>query len=725
MVPSPSLTGLLPRAWTLPRLTALPGLAGLAALLLASTAATAQVVPSAAPGAPDPYGWLEDVHGTRALAWVEGENTRTAGRLERDPRYETFRREALTVLTAGDRIPAPAFLGDRIANLWQDETHVKGLWRATTAAGYVSAAPVWETLLDLDALSKAEGRNWIFKGVNCLSPAETRCLVRLSNGGGDAAEIREFDIPSRTFVKDGFQFSSGKQDVEWLDADTVLVSRDWGPGTLTASGYPFVVKMLRRGQPETGAKEIYRGLPADVRVAPTVLRGPGGKVEHVLVDRSPAFFQGEWRVLQPDGSLRLLDLPRHAELRGYVAGRMIVSVNEAWAASPHHPAFMAGALVAFDPKDDTAALIAEPGPTQTFDNVTTTRDRVLVQLLDNVNGALDVYAPAARGWTKTRLPLPPGLALTVRAADHGSDRAYVQSEGFLEPPALWSLDAAAGTVTKIRSLAPKFDASKDLVEQRFAVSTDGTRVPYFLVRPKAMKPDGTTPVQMFGYGGFLISETPTYRPELGKLWLERGGAYVLTNIRGGGEFGPAWHDAALREHRQRAFDDFAAVARDLIATGVTSPKHLGIYGRSNGGVLTSVSITQHPELFNAAVIESPLIDMLRYNHLSAGASWVAEYGNPDVPEDRAFIAGYSAYTRLQPGATYPEPYITTNTEDDRVHPGHPRKFAAALQGLGKPYLYYENTFGGHANDADPELNARRWARHYVYLTQKLMDPPAP
>ncbi len=696
----------------------------LAALLLASATATAQTVPSAAPGAPDPYGWLEEVHGARALAWVATENARTAGRLEADPRYETFRREALALFTARDRIPAPGFLGDRIANLWQDDTHVKGVWRITTAASYATPAPVWETLLDLDALSKAEGRNWIFKGANCLAPAETRCLVRLSNGGGDAAEIREFDIPSRSFVAGGFRFASGKQDVEWLDADTVLVARDWGPGTLTESGYPFVVKRLRRGQTEAQAVEVYRGAPTDVRASARVLRTPEGQVAQVLIERSPAFFQSEWRLMQPDGSLRLLDLPKHAELRGYVAGRMIVSINEAWAATATHAAFGAGALAAYDPADGAAALIAQPGPTQTFDTVTTTRDRVLVQLLDNVNGALDIYAPSAAGWTKTRLDLPAGLALSVRAADHGSNRAYVQSEGFLAPPALWAVDAAAGQATKIRALAPQFDASKDVVEQHFATSTDGTRIPYFLVRPKDMKADGTTPVQMFGYGGFLISETPSYRPELGKLWLERGGAYVLTNIRGGGEFGPAWHDAALREHRQRAFDDFAAVAKDLIATGVTSPKHLGIYGRSNGGVLTSVSITQHPELFNAAVIESPLIDMLRYNHLSAGASWMAEYGNPDVPEDRAFIARYSAYTRLQPGKAYPEPYITTNTEDDRVHPGHPRKFAAALQGLGDPYLYYENTFGGHANDADPELNARRWARHYVYLTQKLMDPPA-
>ncbi|HEY1562351.1 MAG TPA: prolyl oligopeptidase family serine peptidase, partial [Caulobacteraceae bacterium] len=311
--------------------------------------------------------------------------------------------------------------------------------------------------------------------------------------------------------------------------------------------------------------------------------------------------------------------------------------------------------------------------------------------------------------------------LTISAADHASDRAYVAAESFLAPTALWSVDAANGALRKVKALPARFDASKDVTEQRFAISKDGTRIPYWLVRPKAMKFDGSTPTQMFGYGGFLISETPSYRPELGKLWLERGGAYVLANIRGGGEFGPAWHEAALREHRQRAFDDFAAVAKDLISHKITSARRLGIYGRSNGGVLMSVSMTQHPELFHAVVIESPLIDMLNYTRLSAGASWAAEYGDPNVPADRAFIAEYSAYTNLKPGVKYPEPYITTNTEDDRVHPGHARKFAAELEALGDPYLFYENTFGGHANDADPELNARRWARHYVYLARKLFD----
>jgi prolyl oligopeptidase len=664
---------------------------------------------------------LEDIHGARALAWVDAENARTARRLEADPRYETFHRQALAIFTAKDRIPYPDFLGEDLSNLWQDDVHVKGLWRRTTPADFREAEPKWETLIDLDALSKAEGKNWIWKGASCLPPADRLCLVHISSGGGDATEIREFDTEAKAFVPGGFHFDSGKQDVAWLDADTVLIARDWGPGTLTQSGYPFILKRLKRGQDLTQAAEVYRGSPTDVQVGPRVLRDADGHVVLVLIDHGLTAFQTEYLALSADGQARRLDLPLKNSFHGYLDGRIILSVNEDWPAGSGHPAVSAGSLIAYAPNAGRVELIVQPTATQTIDEARVTRGRVLVKLLDNVNGALDVYAPSPGGWTKQRLDLPQGSSLNISAADPSSDRAFVTSESFLEPTALWSVDAASGRVAKVKQLSPKFDASHDVVEQHFATSNDGTRVPYFLVRPKGMTLDGSTPVQMFGYGGFLISETPTYRPELGKLWLERGGAYVLTNIRGGGEFGPAWHDAALREHRQRAFDDFAAVARDLIAKKITSPRRLGIYGRSNGGVLTTVSITQHPELFNAAVIESPLIDMLRYNHLSAGASWTAEYGDPDVPSDRVFIAAYSAYTRLRPGVKYPEPYITTNTEDDRVHPGHPRKFAAELEALGDPFLYYENTFGGHANDADPELNARRWARHYVYLAQKLVD----
>ncbi|MGH7025173.1 MAG: prolyl oligopeptidase family serine peptidase [Caulobacteraceae bacterium] len=695
--------------------------AAFAALSFSAMAQTVQL-PSAVPGAPDPFAWLEKIHSAKAMAWVEKQNARTAAVLETDPRYALFHREALAIFTARDRIPNPQFLGAGVDNFWQDGAHVKGLWRRTNFASYDSPDPAWETLIDLDALSKAEGKNWIFKGATCLPPQDRLCLVRLSNGGGDAVEAREFDTVAKAFVPGGFHFAVGKQQLAWLDADTVLIARDFGPGTLTSSGYPFVVKELKRGQPLAAAREIFRGEPTDVSDGPRVLRGPDGAVEHVLIQRAPKFFESRYWLMGPEGAKpRLLDLPLKTEMHGYLDHRMILSINEDWPAGPGHPAFKAGDLIAYEPVTGAAELIVHPRAAQTINEAAVTKNRLLVELLDNVNGRLDIYRRAAGGWVGKRLPFPRGLALSIVAADHASDRAYVSAESFLIPTALWSVDAANDEMRQVKSLPPRFDASRDVTEQRFAISKDGTRIPYWLVRPKAMKFDGSTPTQMFGYGGFQISLTPSYKPELGKLWLERGGAYVMANIRGGGEFGPAWHEAALREHRQRAFDDFAAVAKDLIAHKITSARRLGIYGRSNGGVLMSVSMTQHPGLFHAVVIESPLIDMLNYTHLSAGASWEAEYGNPDNPVDRAFIAKYSAYTNVKPGVKYPEPYITTNTEDDRVDPAHARKFAAELEALGDPVLYYENTFGGHANDADPELNARRWARHYVYLSQKLMD----
>jgi prolyl oligopeptidase len=687
----------------------------------AAAPADPPTLPSAEVGAPDPFAYLEDIHGAKAMAWVERQNARTAGVLETDPRFETFRQQALAIFTAKDRIPTPGFLGGQVDNLWQDDSHPHGVWRVTSREDYRAAAPHWRTLIDLDALSKAEHRSLFFKGASCLAPDERLCLVRLSEGGGDAVELREFDTLTGAFVDGGFHFARSKQDAAWLNKDTLLLASDFGPGTLTQSGYPFILKVIKRGQSADQGTIVFQGAPTDVRVFPRVFRDAKGEVAEVLIGHNVGFFSTTYVRLMHDGATAPLDLPAKNEVFGYLDGRLIVEANQDWAATDHHGAFSAGDLMAVDPRTGAADLIYRPNAREALVGVSVTKTRLLVHRLENVLGVIDAYQPAGAVWSHTRLNLPAGASLNVVAADRDSDQAYVTSESFLDPTALWSVNAASGAVTKVKALPARFDASKDVTEQHFAVSADGTRIPYFLVRPKAMKRDGSTPVQMFGYGGFQLSETPSYRPEMGKLWLERGGAYVVANLRGGGEFGPKWHDLALREHRQRAFDDFAAVAKDLIATKVTSPRHLGIYARSNGGILTSVSITQHPELFNAAVIESPLIDMLRYNHLSAGASWMAEYGDPDVPADRAFIAKYSAYTQLKPGVKYPEPYITTNTEDDRVHPGHARKFAAELEALGDPYLFYENTFGGHAMDADADLIARRWARHYVYLSQKLMD----
>jgi prolyl oligopeptidase len=687
-----------------------------AALLALPVAAHAQAA------AADPFQWLEDIDAPRSMAWVEGQNARSAKRLESDPRYATFHAEARAIFTAEDRIPMPHFRAGGIDNFWQDASHVHGIWRHTTEASYRSDSPQWETLLDLDALSKGEGKNWIWKGADCLKPAQTICLVSLSNGGGDAVEVREYDTVARRFVDGGFKLPEGKQDVAWIDPSRLLVSREWTKGEVTNSGYGYVLKIATRsGEPS----EVFRGQKTDVSAAPIVLYGAGGKADALMVRRGVTFFESEYSLLTDKGPVRI-PLPLKADYQAYVDGRVVFALKEPWRN------FKAGALIAYkladlqQPQRADAAwaapeLIFQPGPRQAVQTVAATRSKLVVALLEDVKGAVDIYDLAKAGRTPTRLALPKDANINLTDVADDSDQLFVTVEGFLDPTSLWLADAGSAKVAKLKTLPARFDASRDVVEQYWAISTDGTRIPYFVVRPKAAKLDGSTPTIMYGYGGFEVAKPPVYLPEMGKIWLERGGAYVIANIRGGGEFGPAWHDAVLREKRQLSFDDFAAVARDLAARKITSARRLGIYGRSNGGVLTTVSMTQHPELWNAVVVESPLIDMLRYNHLSAGASWVGEYGDPDVPADRAFIEKYSGYQNLKPGVKYPEPYITTNTRDDRVHPGHARKFAAKLEAMGIPYLYYEQTFGGHANDADPELNARRWARHYVYLAQKLMD----
>jgi prolyl oligopeptidase len=681
----------------------------LAAFLLTAPSAIAQ---------DDPYLWLEEVESPKALAWAEAENARTAGVLETDPRYQPMLAEARAIFTARDRIPTPHFRAGGIDNLWQDAEHPHGLWRHASEASYRTADPAWETLIDVDALSKAEGKNWFYKGATCLKPQETLCLVRLSNGGGDAVELREFDTKTKAFVAGGFRFAEGKQYVEWLDRDTLVVGREWTPGEVTESGYPYVLKIVGR---DGSAREIFRGRKADVWAQPVVLRGEGGKADGLIVNRGLSFFEAEFGLVT-DRGLVPIALPKKAREEAYVDGQVVFSLQEAWGG------FQSGAVIAYDLaalKADAAkarpTLVFQPGPRQAVQQVSATDGRLIVVLLEDVKGAVDAYDFKNGRWTAKRLPLPKDANIQLVDTAGSDDELFVTVEGFLTPTSLWLADAAAGTATRVKALPARFDASTHVVEQFWATSSDGTQIPYFVVRPKAAKLDGSLPTLMYGYGGFQVAKPPIYMPEAGKLWMERGGAYVIANIRGGGEFGPAWHQAVLREKRQLAFDDFAAVARDLAARQITSARRLGIYGRSNGGVLTTVSMTQHPELWNAVVVESPLIDMLRYHKLSAGASWVGEYGNPDVPEDRAFIAKYSGYQNLKPGARYPLAYITTNTRDDRVHPGHARKFAARLKELGVPYLYYEQTFGGHANDADPELNARRWARHYVYLAQRLMD----
>ncbi|WP_426019353.1 prolyl oligopeptidase family serine peptidase [Brevundimonas sp. DWR2-3-1b1] len=677
---------------------------------------------------------LEQVDGAQAMAFVAEENRKSLAVLTGDPRYETFRAEAEAILTATDRIPTPSFLGDGVGNFWQDATNPKGVWRRTTLDSYRTATPQWETLLDIDALSKAEGKDWVFKGADCLAPDETRCLINLSDGGKDAVVVREFDLTTKRFVDSGFSLPEGKHRIEWLDRDTLLVATDFGAGTMTESGYPFIVKTLKRGQALAQAVEVYRGEQGDggYGVSPAVYRDQDGKVTAVIITRPLDTFRSEtWQLV--DGRPVRLELPARVSVHGVLNGKLVFTAEEAWSRRGKdrkagdllaevldvlHPATATGDFVFTNASD----VIFRPEARQAVADVRVLSDRVVVSYTDNVRGRAAVFHDRGEwGWPRTDIAVPDNLAVGLGDSSKSRGEVFVSTQGFLVPPTLSLADAGAATLTTLKSAPAKFDASRDVTEQYEATSTDGTKIPYFITRPRDMKLDGSNPTIMLGYGGFQVSLNPAYKPEMGKLWLERGGVFVQANIRGGGEFGPDWHQAALDGNRQKAFDDFAAVARDLEQRGVTSPRRLGIYGRSNGGVLTSVSITQHPELFNAAVIESPLVDMLRYHELPAGASWIGEYGDPRIPEEAAWIAKYSAYQQLRPDVTYPRVYLTTNTRDDRVHPGHARKFAARLGDQGHDHLYYEDTAGGHSNDADPVANARRWARHYVYLSQQLMD----
>jgi prolyl oligopeptidase len=679
--------------------------------------------------AADPYVWLEDVSGPRAMAWVKAENARTLTLLQGDPRFAGLYADALTIAQAKDRIPAPELIGDQVYNFWRDQTHVRGIWRRTTKADYTSAAPHWTTVLDLDALSTAEHANWVWEGANCPPPTYSRCLVSLSDGGEDATTVREFDPTTGAFVPGGFVLPHSKQSADWLDANTLLVARDWGAGTMTASGYPFVVKTLKRGQGLDQAAEVFRGQPGDVEVDASVLHdGDGNQV--ALITRGTDFFHSETYQVAGNATVKL-DLPQKISINGLVRGQLIFTTQEDWAFRGQ--SYKAGSLIAATPfsvskivtdpipRPDVSLLFA-PGPRQAIDQVGVTRNLVTAAIYDNVQGRLVSFEEVQHGlWQPLNLPVPANASVDIATTSDLDESLYYDTNSFLVPPRLSQADAASGKSDVVKSLPDRFDASRDTVEQFEAISSDGTKIPYFVVHPKAMKLDGSNPTILYAYGGFQVSMTPEYSGTVGKLWLERGGVYVLANIRGGGEFGPAWHEAGLKTKRQLIYDDFAAVARDLIARGITSPRRLGIEGGSNGGLLMGVEFTQHPELWHAVDIQVPLLDMLRFEQIAAGASWVGEYGSVANPDERAFLAKISPYNNLKPGVAYPEPFIWTTTKDDRVGPQHARKFAAKLAAMGYPYLFYEVIEGGHGSGANLEEKAHTSALEMTYFIRKLFD----
>ncbi|MCA3719785.1 prolyl oligopeptidase family serine peptidase, partial [Phenylobacterium sp.] len=674
----------------------------------------------------DPFTWMEEIEGERALTWAKAENARSLPRLQNDPRYAGLYAEAQAIATAPDRIPGIAFAGgERIRDFWQDRTHVRGLWRETDLASYRSGAPAWRTILDVDALAKSEGGNWVFAGVDCLAPDNRLCLVSLSDGGKDAVTVREFDAREGRFLDGGFRLPEGKHRFDWIDRDTLLVVTALSPAESTVSGYPYVARLLTRGQTLAEAPEVFRGDRKDggYGVNGQVFRNAGGEVEAVILTRPLDTFSAEHHLLAGNRTLKLA-LPLRSTVQALVAGRLVVSLEADWAAA----GLKAGDLVDFDlaavraaPEALRPELVLRPTESQSVEQVASTRDRLVIGLLDNVRGQVRSLKRSGGGWSSETLALPVDSTLTLTSVSRDGDRILVSAAGYLSPTSQWLADASGGAPERLRSLPARFDASNMIAEQHWAVSKDGTRVPYSVVRRKDAPMDGSNPTLLYAYGGFLVSQTPAYAATPGKLWVERGGIYVVANIRGGGEFGPRWHNAGLKLDRMRVYEDFFAVSEDLIRRGYTSPRRLGIMGGSNGGLLMGVALTQRPELYNAVVIQVPLFDMIRYTQIGAGASWVGEYGDPAIPAEREMLLSYSPYQNLKAGRPYPSVFLVTSTKDDRVHPAHARKAAARLGELGYDYLYYENMDGGHAAAANLNERALRQALEYTYLMQRLVD----
>jgi prolyl oligopeptidase len=666
----------------------------------------------------DPYLWLEEIRGAKPLEWAKAHSEATLSALKTQPGFEETYAKTLAVLDSEVRIPYPQFEGRYLYNFWKDKDNERGLWRRTTLAEYRKPDPKWEVLLDIDKLSREEGEQWVFKGAEGLYPEYRLFMVHLSRGGGDAVVIREFDADTKQFVKDGFSLPEAKGDVSWKDRDTLYVQTDFGPGSQTDSGYPRIAKLWKRGTPLSSATTVFEGETKDVAVGCGVINRP--ERQYDVIHRGITFYTSHTYVLEAGKPIKI-DIPDDADFGGFFKNQMLARLRSDWTLGGK--TYPQGALIGIDydkylKGDRDFTIVAEPNERSNILSFSHTRNLLLVRILDNVRSQLYEYRFQDGRWDHKKVDAPPLGTLGIVAADEQSDRYMFTYEGFLTPTSLYyASDGQAHR--RLKRLPNFFDPNGLQTEQFEAVSKDGTHIPYFVVHSRQMKLDGSNPTLLYGYGGFEIEMLPGYSPATGIAWLTKGGVYVLANIRGGGEFGPRWHKAALKENRQRAYDDFIAVAQDLVQRKITSPRHLGIMGGSNGGLLMGVMFTERPDLFKAVVCMVPLLDMKRYNKLLAGASWMAEYGNPDIPEEWAYISKYSPYQNVHADAKYPQVFFYTSTADDRVHPGHARKMVAKMEGLGYKVYYYENTEGGHAAAATNKQLALRTALSYSYLWMQL------
>lgn len=678
---------------------------------------------TAAAQSDDPFLWLEEIEGKEQLDWVRKQNARSLGELQSDPRFEPMEKEALAILTSKDRIPLGTIRGEDLYNFWQDDEHVRGLWRRASLKSYRTGSPKWETLIDVDALAEAEGKNWIYHGADCLGPDYDRCMIELSPGGSDAGVLREFSVAKKRFLDNGFVIPLGKYSASWLDRDTLLVSADWGEG-LTSSGYPLSLRKWNRGDDFENAKPLFQGKVDDVSVRAFVMRRSGEA--YPIVTRATTFYESLRYWLRADGGLTQIPLPKRARIVGIIDGRLLAELLEPWEHSGQ--SYPQGALVALRLEDMSAETVFQPGPSQALDDFAVGKTAIFIAVLDDVVGkALRVRRTNGK-WVAQELDAPPNGVVKIAAADSDRDDFFLLTESLTTPQTLHHV-SAKNELSTVMALPELYDASNVVVEQHFAKSKDGTRVPYFVMGRKDVLEKGNAPTVQYGYGGFLIPTLPLYyadpgRPQhgalAGKLWVSRGGVLVLSNIRGGGEYGPRWHEASLLENRQRSYDDFFAIAEDLIERGVTSPQKLGAVGRSNGGLLMGVVLTQRPDLYAAIDCGVPLFDMKRYHKLLAGASWMAEFGDPDDPDHWKFLSEYSPYQNVKPDTSYPNVLFYTSTKDDRVHPGHARKAAALLEEYGYDFYYYENIEGGHGGTANQQQLAMRTALEFAYFANQLM-----
>src|ERR1700722_3735811 len=667
----------------------------------------------------DPNLWLEDVTGEKALAWVRAQNAVSTAKLESAPGFKALQDRLLDILNSRERIPQVAKHGALYYNFWRDDKNPRGVWRRTTLEEYKKTAPAWETVLDLDQLAATEKENWVWHGYNVLKPSNDRCLIELSHGGADAAVISEFDMNSKQFVSDGFTVPEAKSEVAWRDRDTLYIGTDFGPGSLTSSGYPRIIKQWQRGTPLSQAHTVFEAQPTD-ESASVVVNHDHGEV-YEFVGRAPTFFTDELLLRRGEKWVRI-EKPADAILETF-GKLLLLRLRSDW--TVNNNTYPAGSLIAADFEDFLQgkrdfSVVFQPSDRVSLSAVADTQHYLVLTELDNVHSRPWLLRYAGGQWERTPIEAPAFGSVGIEGIDPDESDDYFMTEtDFLTPSSLLLGTAGKPGAEKIKSLPSFFDASGLEIQQFEAKSKDGTRVPYFQVSRKGLKLDGQNITLLTGYGGFEIPMLPGYSATRGAAWLERGGVFVLANIRGGGEFGPAWHEAARKEHRQRAYDDFIAVAEDLEARGVTSPKRLGIEGRSNGGLLMGVMLTERPDLWGAIHCGSPLLDMRRFNKLLAGASWMDEYGDPDKPEDWAYIQKYSLYLNVRADKQYPPILITTSTRDDRVHPGHARKMAARLEEQGHQVLYYENIEGGHGAAANNRQSAYMDALAYTFFWNEL------